>query len=252
MFAEPPAAPVFAPVQPPPSTWRGRDSLFGLGALIGSLILVLGLGIAVTSALDLDQPGTDLAGAILTIGFELLFASVVLAMARRRGISLAALGFRRPDRWGPLGIAVVGTYATLLGYALALALLRELGVDPDWLEGGNTIPIRRGENAIPLPAILALFGFAVVIVAPLAEELFFRGLFFRALDGIWAGWAAIVVSGVAFGIFHLNPAVMVPFSVIGMIFAWAFKMSGSLWITIITHFIINSVSFTVTVLEVLD
>jgi membrane protease YdiL (CAAX protease family) len=89
-------------------------------------------------------------------------------------------------------------------------------------------------------------------VAPLAEEIFFRALLFRGLDGVWATWAAIVVSGLAFGVFHLNPSVLVPFSVIGMLFAWAFKASGSLWVTIIAHFIINTVSFIVTVIGVFN
>ena len=242
---------MLAPVARPRPLWRGRDPLIGLGILLGSLVLIIVLLEAVVTAFGLNDTGRSLAGAALTIGYETLFAGGVLLMARRRRLSLADLGFRRPDRWGPLGIAVVGTYATLLGYGLALALLRELGLDTSWFEGSNDIPIRHGESAVPLAALLVLFGFAVVIVAPLAEELLFRGLLFRGLDGIWAGWAAIVASGAAFGIFHLNPAVLLPFSVIGMLFAWAFRVSGSLWVPIITHFIINSVSFIVTVWEVL-
>ena len=91
-----------------------------------------------------------------------------------------------------------------------------------------------------------------MIVAPLAEELLFRALLFRALDGTWGQWAAVTGSGFAFGAFHANLAVLIPFTLIGMLFAWSFKVSGSLWVTIIAHFIINSLSFIVTVLEVFD
>ena len=225
--------------------------MIGLGILVGGLVLILVLFGVIAVAVDLDGTGENIVGAVLTIGFELLFAGGVLLMARRRRISIVGLGFRRPDRWGPLGIAVVGTYATLLGYGLAIQALEELGVNTDWLEGGNEIPISSDESAFPLATLLVLFGIAVVAVAPIAEEIFFRGFIFRALDGVWAGWAAIVVSGAAFGIFHLNLAVLVPFSLIGMLFAWAFRVSGSIWITIIAHFIINSVSFIVTMWEVL-
>ena len=232
--------------------WRRFDPLIGVGILIGSLVFVSLLGGALIVAFDLDETGQDFAQALLTIAFEAIFAGSVLLLARRRQISLRALGFRRPDRWGPLGIAVTGTYATLLIYNAAVALLEEAGVDISIVEGGNEIPIDEGLDTAPLVALLALFGFAVVVVAPLAEEIFFRGLLFRGLDGVWPGWAAIVVSGLAFGVFHLNLPVLLPFSVIGMLFAWSFRASGSLWVTVIAHFIINSVAFIVTVIGVVN
>lgn len=253
MFAEPPMAPA-----PPPivareqALWRGYDPLIGVGILIASLVLISVLLGAIVVGFDLGDTQTDFASAVGTIGFEAVFAGSVLLLAQRRRINLTALGFRRPDRWGPLGIAVAGTYATLFAYNLAVVLLDEVGVDTSVIEGGNEIPIDDGLDAAPLIGLLALFGVAVVVVAPLAEEIFFRGLIFRGLDGVWAGWAAIAVSGIAFGVFHLNPAVVVPFSVIGMLFAWAFKASGSLWVTVIAHFIINSVSFIVTVIGVVN
>lgn len=252
MFAEPPTAPAPAPVTREAGLWRGYDPLIGIGILIASLVFVALLLGALVAAFDFGDTQQDFAAALVTIGFEGLFAGSVLLLARRRRINLAALGFRRPDRWGPLGIAVAGTYATLFVYNLVVVLLNEIGVDTSVIEGGNEIPIDEGLDTVPLIALLAIFGVAVVAVAPLAEEIFFRGLIFRALDGVWAGWAAIAVSGLAFGVFHLNLPVLVPFSVIGMLFAWAFKASGSLWVTIIAHFIINTVSFIVTVIGVVN
>ncbi len=252
MFAEPPVAPAPLPVAQPAPIWRGYDPLIGVGILIGSLVFVSILLGAIVVGLDLGDTQQDYAAAVLTIGFEALFAGAVLMLARRRRIDLAALGFRRPERWGPLGIATAGTYGTLFAYNLGVALLKEAGVDTSAVEGGNEIPLDDALDGLPLFGLLALFGVAVVIVAPLAEEIFFRGLLFRGLDGVWAGWAAIAVSGIAFGAFHLNLAVLVPFSVIGMLFAWAFKASGSLWVVIIAHFIINSVSFIVTVIGVIN
>jgi hypothetical protein len=239
-------------VAKPAQIWRGYDPLIGVGLLIGSLVLIVLLLGGVIAVFDLGETGQDFAGAVLTIGFELLFAGAVLLLAQQRRISLRALGFRWPERWGPLGIAVAGTYGTLLAYGALIALLQELGADTDLLEGGNEIPIDEGLNALTLVGLLALFGVAVVGVAPLAEEIFFRALIFRGLDGIWPTWMAIAVSGLAFGAFHLNLSVLVPFTVIGMLFAWAFKASGSLWVTIIAHFIINTVSFIVTVIGVIN
>jgi len=252
MFAEPPPRPAFAPIAPPVAGWRRWDSLIGLGMLVGSLLVTWILVAAVLLGFDLTGAAEDVTLVTLGIGYELAFAGSVLFLAHRRGISISALGFRRPDRWGPLGIAVVGAYATLIAWGALVTALQEAGVDTSWIEGGNEIPVDEGEDTVPLVALLALFAVAVMVVAPLAEEVFFRGLLFKALDGVWVGWAAIVVSGLAFGAFHVNLSVLVPFSVIGMLFAWAFKASGSLWVTVVAHFIVNTVSFIVTVIEVIS
>jgi membrane protease YdiL (CAAX protease family) len=252
VFAEPPPPRLIEPVASPVArVWRGIDALFGVFGLIGSLLLIYVLLFATFAAFEPGPAGEDAVGAAFTIGFEALFAATVLVLATRRRASLSDLGFRRPDRWGPLAIAVVGAYATLFGYGLLIGLLDQLGVDVGWFEGGNSIPLdEEASDGLPRVALIALFGVAVVLVAPIAEELFFRGLLFRSLDEAWPGWAAVVVSGVAFGAFHLNPAVILPFSVIGMLFAWAFRASGSLWVTVAAHFIINALSFIVTIVEV--
>ena len=88
--------------------------------------------------------------------------------------------------------------------------------------------------------------------APLAEELFFRGLVYRALSEIWSPTLAIFVSGFLFGAFHLNLSVLIPFTILGMLLAWGFRASGSIWVPIAAHFTINSVSFTVTVIGVFN
>lgn len=256
MFAEPPLLPTFAPVAAQPTRiWRGRDALIGVGLLVAIFVLVNVLAVAVVVALDVDRDdevGLSFVTASASIVFGAFLATLVLALARRRRISMAELGFRRPDRWGPVGIAVVGSYAAIIAYGAIVTLLTELGVDTHLFEGGNNIPLDDRPDGAPLVAWLMLFGIAVTIGAPLAEELFFRGLLFRALDGMWPGWIAIAVSGLAFGAFHVNLPVLIPFSIVGMLFAWSFRASGSIWVSIAAHFIINSVSFIVAVIEVLN
>lgn len=250
MFAEPPPQPLLVQPVAPAALWRRFDPLIGIGFLIGSLVLMVLLLTILVVFIDLSGIGEDFAAAVITIGFEVLFGLGVLLLARHRGISLRQLGFRRPDRWAPLGLAVVGAYATMFAYGIGITLLREVGVDTGVFDQGNEIPIDDTADTLPLVGLLVVFGFAVVIVAPLAEELFFRGLLFRSLDGRWGTWGAMVASGLAFGAFHVSLSVLLPFTVIGMLFAWAFKASGSLWVTILAHFIFNSVALILTVIGV--
>jgi membrane protease YdiL (CAAX protease family) len=251
VFAEPPPFQL-APTPPPERVWRGQDVIFGFGGLILGYLLISAVFAATALVTRLDDPQVRAVSFIVTIFWQASFASVVLLLALQRGATLRALGFRKPERWSPLPIIIVVSYGSLLGYGILIELLKQLGIDVGWFEGGNQIDIMKDDSVFPLPVMLLILGFAVSIVAPLAEELFFRGLVYRALSETWSPFLAIFVSGLLFGAFHLNLGVLIPFTILGMLLAWGFRASGSIWVPIITHFTINSVTLTVTVIGVLN
>ena len=84
---------------------------------------------------------------------------------------------------------------------------------------------------------------SVAIMAPLVEELLFRG----AIEGhlLRQGkkpWVAILISSLIFGLIHINPA-QVPFAfAIGAVFGWLYYRTGSMVPGIIGHFINNSIA----------
>ena len=168
----------------------------------------------------------------------------MLLLALRRGLRAGDLGFVRPRRWGPAAIAWGGAYGVLFAYAALLATLEGFfGVDVSTFDARNGLPDElRGSVAA-----LLLFAIAVMVVAPFSEELFFRGLLFRGLRGYWRLAPSLAVSGLAFGLFHFNLGVILPFAVIGALFAWANEQTGSLWTSIVAHAAFNGVSFVATV-----
>ena len=84
---------------------------------------------------------------------------------------------------------------------------------------------------------------SIAIMAPLVEELLFRG----AIEGHLlkqgkSPVAAILISSLIFGIVHINPA-QVPFAfAIGAVFGWLYYRTGSVVPGIIGHFINNSIA----------
>jgi membrane protease YdiL (CAAX protease family) len=83
-------------------------------------------------------------------------------------------------------------------------------------------------------------------MAPLMEEVFFRGFIFGGLRDRW-GWVfAAVVSGLLFGVAHIgNPGsllVVAPIAGVGALFAWGYNWSGSLVGPIIAHLLFNTMS----------
>lgn len=93
-------------------------------------------------------------------------------------------------------------------------------------------------DANPVGALLAL-----VIVAPLTEELICRGWVLRSLLPRMAAWKAIALSGVIFGLMHMNPWQFFYASVLGLILGWIYYRTRSLWLVVFLHAFNNGTSW---------
>lgn len=84
---------------------------------------------------------------------------------------------------------------------------------------------------------------SIVVMAPLVEELLFRGAIQGHLMRKWKmPYLGIVVSSLIFGVVHGNPA-QIPFAfVVGMALGWMYYLTGSLVPGILMHFINNGSS----------
>ncbi len=229
----------------PRLNWRRSDValgvlLVGLGYLVAIALIVAVVGLSDT---DVDESPV-LVGAVATAVFELWLAVVVVLLARRRGITAADLGFEVPQAWRYVAIGLLGAWGILIVYTGIVIVIAELvGSDLAWLREGNALDLPDS----PTVAVWITLGIGIVVIAPLSEELFFRGFLFRAVEAFSHPWVAVAVSGLAFGLVHLNVSVLLPFWAIGALFAWIYRVTGSIWTPIVTHAIFNGVSFAVTV-----
>ena len=230
--------------------WRGAD------LAIAVVLVVLGFGVLVgalagaASVFDLDgraDVAASALGAVATLLFEVWLGAVVWLVARRRRLPGDPFGLDWPASWRWAAGAVLGAYAVLFLYTwLLLALEQVAGLDLGRVRDGNALP-DVPHNAV---AVWALLGLSVVVVAPLAEELLFRGFLFRALSGLIGFPAGLLLSALAFSVVHLDMGVVVPFFLIGIIFAWTYHASGSLWTSVAAHATFNLVSFVATLIGV--
>lgn len=87
---------------------------------------------------------------------------------------------------------------------------------------------------------------ALAILAPIAEEMVFRGAILRrlldAFDKRWH-WAAIVITAALFGIVHLNMAQGINAFVMGLLLGWMYMRTRSIMPGIIFHFANNTMAF---------
>lgn len=97
-----------------------------------------------------------------------------------------------------------------------------------------------------------LGAFTISVLAPVLEEVMFRG----AIQGYMMRrfrrpWLAIVVAGLVFGIFHMNPVQVVYASLLGIIFGWIYYRTRSLLSVIVGHVLNNTIA-TITMLFFAD
>lgn len=88
--------------------------------------------------------------------------------------------------------------------------------------------------------------FVVGILAPLGEEMVFRGAILRSLlnifDKQWA-WVAIVISALSFGLVHGNLAQGFHATLIGLLLGWMYWRTDSIVPGIVFHWINNTIAF---------
>ncbi|MGH7415127.1 MAG: lysostaphin resistance A-like protein [Candidatus Rokuibacteriota bacterium] len=207
---------------------------------VAAVAAVLGLQLAAVMALltrragafDLERDGL----AALLVGVPAsslaLIAIALLAAGRPRRERLRLVPSRVPAR----GITAMTVGILALSQALeSLTLL--LGVGP----GANLEWIARTlATATPLGLLLAVL--AVGALAPVGEELFFRGFMQTRLRRVWRAGPAILVTALAFGLIHGEWVHGVLAAGIGLYLGWVTERSGSVIPAVICHVVNNTVS----------
>jgi CAAX protease family protein len=183
-----------------------------------------------------------------TVFYQYSFAAgTIVVYAILAGLTfLLALPYERPATaiglnsfsWRWVGIAI-GLIIGVLIVAAALEPLlhggQEQGLSPEDWE-----PARAG-------AFLAN-GIVVATVVPFTEELFFRGLGVRALSFL-GGIAAVVVTGLVFGLSHGILGALPPLILFGIALGWVRLRSDSVWPGILAHGFYNATGILIVYLQ---
>jgi len=120
------------------------------------------------------------------------------------------------------------------------------------IQVGVIVPI---VSLIPMPDFMkaifrefaerdGVFSFiAVVVAAPVLEELIFRGIILNGLLKKYSPLNSIILSSVLFGIVHLNPWQFVAALMVGIFSGWVYYRTQKLMLSIIIHSVNNLLAF---------
>lgn len=193
---------------------------WGLGdAIVGEILTLVVPGIVGAVVLSAGGYSSDQDLSLWLVSllqmplWIVLFASPLWA-SRRKGLGSLADDFGLRMRWRdiPIGLGIGFVAQLALGLALQ-AFYHLIGVDTDKVgETAKSLTDRAND-----PAGVILLFVVVVVAAPVFEELFYRGLWLRALEKRWGSAWAIGISAVLFGAVHFQPYDFPALAAIGLL-----------------------------------
>jgi membrane protease YdiL (CAAX protease family) len=206
--------------------------------VVGATTVLAGMVLAIAGKKpdDTDAVVTIISTVIqagVFIGTAVLFASFVDKPAPWQ------FGLRRTKFWPAVGWAALGLLAFYTFAALYTAL-----ANPD-VEQTVTKELGADQGTAGLIAA----GVVVIVFAPLSEEFFFRGFFFRALRNRFPLLIAALIDGVVFGFIHWDFStahgllIVPPLAFLGFVFCLIYERTGSLFPVIALHAINNSAAY---------
>lgn len=191
---------------------------------------------ALMSRLDLLIMGNSV-GQIIGLGV----ATLLLALLSVRKSEYAGfMRFRLPAR--PL--LSFGLAALLM--IVAQPMLWMLGWInqqlplPDFVLGMEQAQVEMIENLLTGGFALWFLVLNIGVVPAVCEEIMFRSYLHRLFENALGIGAAIVVTGLVFGLFHLRLTQLLPLATIGMLLGWMTVRSGSVFPAVLMHFMHNA------------
>lgn len=225
-------APRQARPAPPGFAWRVFSPI---GAVVLAFMLLI-VGAGILSLFDLSD---DSVGAILAFGTSLLLLLFGIALWRRLPEHERRRAIDRPESWlRTVGVGAGMGVVIIIG--AALILVTGAAIDP--------AVERRLEEVREIgtaPWQLVLLVLALVVLAPLGEELLFRGLLLRALVRRMSFWTAAVLSSFLFAAAHADAYLLWPRAVAlvatGVVLAWIYRRRGY-WASVTAHATVNAIA----------
>ncbi|MEQ8200305.1 MAG: type II CAAX endopeptidase family protein [Syntrophomonadaceae bacterium] len=177
--------------------------------------------------------GAQFAATVLCVYLD----AVVFRKAAWSDLGLRRAGWRDFINYGLKGGVLLVILVALMGYGLKY-------FQPN-LEMQEIEQIMRSANR--LPDIIALI-FAGTVLAPVSEELFYRGMIYPVFRRyLGPAWGA-VLAGIIFGLAHFDLWRALPLAVGGAILCYMYEKSGSILVPMVAHGLWNGTMFAIILL----
>ena len=217
-----------------------------LVVLVLGIQVILGVVLGITDVVCeqvLHLPSPQLERQPLALGF---ISIVACGAAIALGLYLNRLPFSRAFPIGRItALQLLGMAVCVLGAGVVLSeadnVLRAWLPPPRWLQ--QVFNDLRASKDRLLPSL-----FLVVVVAPVTEELLFRGIILRGLLSRYRPSVAVTLTAFLFAVLHMNPWQSFSALFLGVLLGWFYLRSGSVAPCVLAHAFFNGMSVLFTLL----
>ncbi|MCX6728795.1 MAG: type II CAAX endopeptidase family protein [Candidatus Saccharibacteria bacterium] len=197
--------------------------------------------------IPLEFANTTVLETVFTVIVYLLTILLVIGLpyfVKKIKTTRLDLGITRYPTWKDILISPAGLIVYLLLSAILLYTLSRLGP-------GFNIDQKQdvGFSDVVFQYQFILAFLSLVIIAPIAEEILFRGYLFGKLKKFVPVWLAILVTSLVFGLFHLVNSGSLAWNLaidtfaLSIILCLLRVVTGNIWSSILLHMLKNGIAF---------
>ncbi|MFI3304566.1 MAG: type II CAAX endopeptidase family protein [Rikenellaceae bacterium] len=202
--------------------------IFLLARFITSMIFItMGWSMTLPEGFELMNSALQHA-AEQEIGKSVLLATIIMQPT----ILILVLIYRtlRRGKGGIVRLSLNGFNPTIILWGVIMLLSLVVVMEPLMqLFPQNEIPTGRGIYMVT----------ALLVVAPLFEELLCRGVILESIRNKWGAWSACFVSALIFGVMHQTPQSVINAFIIGLLLGYIYLKTNSIFAPIILHSVNN-------------
>lgn len=212
-----------------------------LAAVVVAGPIVIGLiGLGVLPGLD-EQGSAPFWTAVSVVYYGLPVAVALAVGWSKPGGVLRASGFRATPAVWVFGGASVGVLVAIAFNTAYSAFMTLAGLGPP--EASMRVMEQLTESVSGGPAATAVSLVLVVLVAPLVEEVVFRGVLLSGMIRRFGSAAGIGITAAIFAAVHLDPWRTIPLAFLGVVLGFLAWQGRSVWPAFIAHGMVNGFAY---------
>lgn len=214
-----------------------------VGAVAGIIGVLATTGITdVAEVMEQMQTNYDIIFLANTAGQVLVFGLATLVIVKMHAIKGKRKSFLRmqlsPNVW-KVSLLSVLLFIAVQPVILLLGWINSFLPVPEVFEQLQQTMADTITNYLKSDSLLLMGVFYLGVVPAVCEEIMYRGYVMRSLEKKWGMIAAILISGVIFGMYHIQPSNVLPLSALGILLAYVTYASNSLVPAMLAHLVNN-------------
>ena len=202
------------------------------------LLIIWAMGLFGLSFSNLNSSVSNTIMSIMLYVIMMILLCILPLIIKKNNVHKPDIGFSRLPSWTDIFITPAGFIVYLIISSLLMLIATHLF---NWVDTSQVQDT--GFNNLSQNYEYVLAFITLVVAAPVAEEILFRGCLFGKLRKYIPFWTAAVLTSILFGVAHGQWSVGIDTFALSMVLCWLRKTTGSLWAPILLHMTKNGIAF---------